>query len=139
MGARAGPSTEQSPGNTWVPRIVPGLIHSKRHTLENPGPWTQVWPDTRLLGWAAPECGPSPVPQSPGAPQGLHGFPRAVASSVHQDTVGASPQEEEYLSIFMCQAHRPGHPSQLVPRRTLINQVVFDLPMQQMEEILGEF
>lgn len=38
----------------------------------------------------------------------------------------------------MCQAHIDLG-LLLVPRRTLVNQVVFDLPMEQVEEILGEF
>lgn len=78
-------------------------------------------------------------PQAPPRPtRGLLGFRRAVVSTVHQDTAGASSQEEEYLSVFMCQAHIDLG-LLLVPRRTLVNQVVFDLPMEQVEEILGEF
>lgn len=60
-----------------------------------------------------------------------------MVSTVHQDTAGASSQEEEYLSVFMCQAHIDL--GLLLVPRTLVNQVVFDLPMEQVEEILGEF
>lgn len=76
-------------------------------------------------------------PQDPRPTRGLRGFRRAVVSTVHQDTAGASSQEEEYLSVFMCQAHIDL--GLLLVPRTLVNQVVFDLPMEQVEEILGEF
>ena len=52
---------------------------------------------------------------------------------------GLIPRGGVFIYIYVSGTHQPAHPSRLVPRRTLINQVVFDLPMEQMEEILGEF
>lgn len=131
---QAGPAQSSPPGT--LGSYAPGSSVAMGTPLRIPHPGTK---SGLILGYFGVVQALRPKPQGPPDP-GLRGFPRAVVSRVHcGDTVGPlAPRGGVFICIHVSGTSTCASFS-TVPRRTLVKVWSSTPPMEQAEEILGEF